>query len=239
VTIGPGGTRQLDIPMVANGGGQSVVKIQLTTADGTPYDEPVELTVTTTGYGAIALVIVGGAFAVLLAAIALRYRGADNMTDAMAGLAVLANCAAPERAAALADFYRRWQHDPLVVDKWLTLQATSTLPGTLPEVERLLAHPAFQLKNPNKVRALIGAFAHANPVRFHAADGGGYRFIAERVRELDPRNPQVAARLAGAFGRWRRFDGRRQELMRTELERILATPKLSADVAEVVGKTLG
>jgi aminopeptidase N len=168
-----------------------------------------------------------------------HYRGADNMTDAMAGLAVLANCAAPERAAALADFYRRWQHDPLVVDKWLTLQATSTLPGTLPEVERLLAHPAFQLKNPNKVRALIGAFAHANPVRFHAADGGGYRFIAERVRELDPRNPQVAARLAGAFGRWRRFDGRRQELMRTELERILATPKLSADVAEVVGKTLG
>jgi aminopeptidase N len=113
------------------------------------------------------------------------------------------------------------------------------LPGTLGEVERLLSHPAFTLRNPNKVRALIGSFAHGNPVCFHAADGSGYRFVAERIRELDPLNPQVAARLAGAFGRWRRFGEGRQQLMREQLQRILAAPKLSRDVAEVVGKTLG
>ncbi|AMV70899.1 aminopeptidase N [Desulfuromonas carbonis] len=168
-----------------------------------------------------------------------HYRQADNMTDAMAGLAVLANVDIPERVAALDDFYQRWQDDPLVVDKWLTLQATSSLPGTLSEVERLLGHSAFTMKNPNKVRALIGAFAHGNPVRFHVADGSGYRFVAERILELDPRNPQVAARLAGAFGRWRRFDPNRQQLMQEALQQILAAPQLSRDVREVVSKTLG
>jgi len=168
-----------------------------------------------------------------------HYRLADNMTDAMAGLSVLANGESDLRAPALADFYARWQHDPLVVDKWLSLQAMAPLPGTLGEVERLLVHPAFTIKNPNKVRALIGAFAHGNPVCFHAADGSGYRFVAARILELDPLNPQVAARLAGAFGRWRRFGQKRQDLMQRELERILGAPKLSRDVAEMVGKTLG
>jgi aminopeptidase N len=168
-----------------------------------------------------------------------HYRQADNMTDAMAGLSVLAGGESDLRAPALADFYERWRHDPLVVDKWLSLQAMAPLPGTLAEVERLLSHPAFTLKNPNKVRALIGSFAHGNPVCFHAADGSGYRFVAERILELDPLNPQVAARLAGAFGRWRRFGEGRQQLMREQLQRILAAPKLSRDVAEVVGKTLG
>ncbi len=168
-----------------------------------------------------------------------HYRLADNMTDAMAGLAVLAGCEVPERPAALADFFDRWQHDPLVVDKWLSLQATSSLPGTLDEVRKLLSHPAFSIRNPNKVRALVGAFTQANPVRFHAADGGGYRFLADRILELDPLNPQVAARMAGAFGRWRRFDEGRQRLMRAELERILGAPGLSRDLHEVVSKTLG
>jgi aminopeptidase N len=168
-----------------------------------------------------------------------HYRLADNMTDAMAGLAVLANGESDLRTPALGDFYSRWHHDPLVVDKWLSLQAMAPLPGTLGEVERLLVHPAFTIKNPNKVRALIGAFAHGNPVCFHAADGSGYRFVAERILELDPLNPQVAARLAGAFGRWRRFGEARQQLMREQLQRILGAPRLSRDVAEVVGKTLG
>jgi aminopeptidase N len=169
----------------------------------------------------------------------LHFRQADNMTDAMAGLSVLAGGESELRAPALGDFYARWRHDPLVVDKWLSLQATAPLPGTLAEVERLLSHPAFTLRNPNKVRALIGSFAHGNPVCFHAADGGGYRFVAERLLELDPLNPQVAARLAGAFGRWRRFGVGRQKLMCEQLQRILAAPQLSRDVAEVVGKTLG
>ena len=168
-----------------------------------------------------------------------HYRQADNMTDAMAGLSVLASGESELRGPALDDFYVRWRHDPLVVDKWLSLQAMAPLPGTLIEVERLLSHPAFTLKNPNKVRALIGSFAHGNPVRFHAADGGGYRFVAERILELDPLNPQVAARLASAFGRWRRFGEGRQKLMREQLQRILAAPQLSRDVAEVAGKTLG
>ncbi len=167
------------------------------------------------------------------------FREAGNMTDAMAGLAVLANGTSKLRAGALADFYARWQHDPLVVDKWLSLQAMALQPGTLAEVERLLTHPAFNIKNPNKVRALVGAFAHGNPVCFHAADGSGYRFVAERILELDPLNPQVAARLAGAFGRWRRFGEERQQLMREQLQRILGAPRLSRGVAEVIGKTLG
>jgi aminopeptidase N len=168
-----------------------------------------------------------------------HYRAAGNMTDAMAGLAVLANSDTPARQRALDDFYRRWREDPLVVDKWLVLQATSSLPGTLEEVKGLLAHPAFNRKNPNKVRSLVGAFAQGNPVRFHAPDGSGYRFVADRILELDPLNPQVTARLAAAFGRWRRYDEGRQGLMKQELERILATPGLSRDVSEMVSKTLG
>jgi aminopeptidase N len=167
-----------------------------------------------------------------------QLRRADNMTDTMAALSVLANLDVPERTAALDAFYDRWHADPLVVDKWLALQASSRLPGTLAEVERLLAHPAFDLRNPNRVRALIGAFAHGNPVRFHTASGEGYAFLAERVIELDPLNPQVAARMLAPMSRWRRFDPARQALLRTQLERVLAREGLSKDVFEVASKSL-
>ncbi len=168
-----------------------------------------------------------------------QFHSAGNMTDQLGALAPLAHCAGPERAEALAAFYARWRHDPLVVDKWLTLQATSRLPGTLAVVESLMAHEAFNLRNPNKVRALIGAFAQANPLHFHAADGGGYTFLADQVLALNAFNPQIAARLMAAFTRWRHYDPTRQHRMRGELERILAAPDLSPDVYEIAAKSLG
>jgi aminopeptidase N len=166
-----------------------------------------------------------------------QYRTADNMTDAMAALTCLANVECPERQPALDAFYAKWQDEPLVVDKWLAVQATSRLPDTLTRVHALLHHPAFDLKVPNKVYSLIRAFA-ANHVRFHAADGSGYAFLADQVIALDALNPQVAARMARAFDRWKRFDSSRQALSRKALERISKHPGLSRDVAEIVTKAL-
>jgi aminopeptidase N len=166
-----------------------------------------------------------------------QFRGADNMTDAMAALGCLANTQAPERQPALDAFYEKWKDEPLVVDKWLAVQATSRLPGTLARVSELLHHPAFDIRVPNKVYALIRAFA-ANHVRFHAADGAGYAFIADQVIALDALNPQVAARMARAFDRWKRFDASRQNLCRAQLERIRDHRGLSRDVAEIVTKAL-
>jgi len=151
--------------------------------------------------------------------------------------ACLANADCREREPALQVFYEKWRDEPLVVDKWLSVQATSRLPGTLARVRQLLAHPAFDLKVPNKVYALVRAFA-ANHVRFHAADGAGYAFLAERVLELDRVNPQVAARMARGFDRWRKFDAARQARARGQLERIRDAAGLSRDVAEIVGKAL-
>jgi len=167
-----------------------------------------------------------------------QFQRADNMTDTMAALGTLANLDCPEREPALAAFYKKWQHEPLVVDKWLAVQAGSRLSTTLETVKKLLKHPAFDLKTPNKVYALIRTFA-ANHVRFHAADGAGYAFLADQVILLNSINPQVAARMARAFDRWKRFDERRQVHARKHLERIRDTDKLSKDVAEIVGKALG
>ncbi len=167
-----------------------------------------------------------------------HFRSADNMTDAMAALASLAGADCAERRPALEAFYAKWKDEPLVVDKWLAVQAASRLPGTLARVRELLAHPAFDLKVPNKVYALIRSFS-ANHVRLHAADGRGYAFLAERVIELDALNPQVAARLARGFDRWRKFDASRQAQVRAALERIRDAAGLSRDVAEIVGKSLG
>jgi aminopeptidase N len=160
-----------------------------------------------------------------------------NMTDQFAALACLANTQAPQRAIALESFYGRWKDEPLVVDKWLAVQAGSRLPGTLARVRELLSHPAFDLKVPNKVYSLIRAFA-ANHVRFHAADGGGYAFLADQVLALDRLNPQVAARMARGFDRWKRFDSNRQTRAREQLERIRDADGLSRDVAEIVTKAL-
>jgi aminopeptidase N len=156
----------------------------------------------------------------------------------MAALAALAGTDCPERLPALEAFYAKWQDEPLVVDKWLAVQAASRLPRTLARARELLAHPAFDLKVPNKVYALIRSFS-ANHVRFHAADGAGYAFLADRVIELNGLNPQVAARMARGFDRWRKFDAGRQAKARAALERIRDAQGLSRDVAEIVGKSLG
>ena len=167
-----------------------------------------------------------------------QFSSAHNMTDKMAALHALANSEGTEAAEALAMFYQEWRDDPLVMDKWLSLQATSRLPDTLATVRALTGHPVFNIKNPNKVRALIGAFCNANPTRFHAADGAGYVFIGDFILRLDPINPQVTARLVASFSQWRRYDAARQGLMRTQLQRILAVPGLSRDVYEIVSKSL-
>jgi len=166
-----------------------------------------------------------------------QFKAGRNMTDVMAALANLANSDCAEREEALASFHDTWKHDPLVMDKWLAIQASSRLPNTLETVKALTRHAAFNIKNPNKVRSLIGAFS-ANSVRFHDPSGGGYSFLADYVLLLDPLNPQIAARLAAAFTMWKRYDEKRQALMRAQLERIRNTPKLSKDVGEVVSKTL-
>jgi aminopeptidase N len=167
-----------------------------------------------------------------------QFRTADNMTDAIAALGFLANLECPERQPALQAFHQKWKDEPLVVDKWLAVQAGSRLPGTLDRVRQLLAHPAFDLKVPNKVYALIRSFS-ANHVRFHAADGGGYAFLADQVIALNTLNPQVAARMARGFDRWRRFDEPRKAKARQALERIRDSEGLSRDVAEVVSRALG
>jgi aminopeptidase N len=159
------------------------------------------------------------------------------MTEQFAALVSLANSSAPQRAIALDSFYGRWKDEPLVVDKWLAVQAGSRLPGTLARVRELLSHQAFDLRVPNKVYSLIRAFS-ANHVRFHAADGAGYAFLADEVLALDKLNPQIAARIARGFDRWKRFDLARKEKAKTQLERIREAAGLSKDVAEIVTKAL-
>ena len=161
------------------------------------------------------------------------------MTDRMAALQILNERDDPRREAALDAFYNRYKENTLVVDKWLSLQAMSPLPDTLEQVSALKQHPAFTMRQPNKVRALIGAFASANPVNFHRQDGAGYDFLADAVLELDGANPQIAARLLTPLGRWRRYDRNRQKQMKAALSRVLAKPSLSRDVYEIASKSLG
>ncbi|HEU5018064.1 MAG TPA: aminopeptidase N [Pseudolabrys sp.] len=167
-----------------------------------------------------------------------QYRTADNMTDRMAALATLALHAVPERDEALADFYQRYVDDPLVVDKWLALQAGIPQQGTLDRVRELTRHPAFSMANPNRVRALIGAFAHGNPTQFNRADGKGYEFIADALLALDPKNPQIAARLSTAFRTWRTLEADRRAKAEAVLTRIKAAPNLSRDLADIVERAL-
>jgi aminopeptidase N len=167
-----------------------------------------------------------------------QFDAADNMTDAIAALAALNDTAAGVRDIAMSRFESRWRDNPLVMDKWLALQATSCRPGTLERVRALLSHPAYDARNPNRIRSLVGAFAQSNLPAFHAADGAGYAFVADQVLTIDRSNPQVAARLVAAFNRWRRFDNARVGLQRDALERIAAAPALSTDVAEIVAHSL-
>ena len=166
-------------------------------------------------------------------------RHAQNMTDEMAALTSLANCGGPECECALAMFFEKWKDEALVLDKWFKVQATSWLPGTLERAKALAAHPAFELRNPNRARALLHAFALDNPLHFHAADGSGYAWVAEQLIALDRLNPQVASRLARAFDRWRKYDEVRQGHARRALEFIREAEGLSPNVGEVVGRALG
>jgi len=166
-----------------------------------------------------------------------QYRAQHNMTDVITALALLADSDHPSREEVLVDFERRWRRDPLVMDKWFAAQAMSSRVDTLDRVHSLMGHPAFSMRNPNKVRALIGSFANANPVRFHAADGSGYAFLQEQVLALDPANPQIAARLLRAISRWQRYDEGRQAQMRAALEAVVAA-KVSRDVYEIAVKSL-
>jgi aminopeptidase N len=166
-----------------------------------------------------------------------QFEAADNMTDALAAFCLLANCDCPERARALDAFYNKWKTEPLVVDKWLAVQATTRLPSALADVKRLMTHPAFNIRNPNKVYALIGGF-RGNQVHFHAADGSGYAFLAEQVIALDAINPQVAARMARGFDRWKKFDAGRQAYARAALERIRDAKDVSKGVLEIATRAL-
>jgi aminopeptidase N len=167
-----------------------------------------------------------------------QYQAADNMTDRMAAVSTLSLCDVPERAATLDDFYARYGDDPLIVDKWFTLQATIPEPGTLGRVQALTGHRAFSFTNPNRVRALIHAFALANQREFNRADGAGYDFIVDTVLVLDRKNPQLAARLLSALKSWRVLEPGRRAMAEKALRRVAAAPSRSPDVADIVQRAL-
>lgn len=172
----------------------------------------------------------------------LQFAGATNMTDESAALRGLVNnpsaASAALRDELLDTFYHKWKHETLVVEQWLSLQSAAPGRGNLTRVKALLEHEAFDIRNPNKVRSVIGTFCNANLVGFHTLDGDGYRFLADYVLVLNRSNPQIASRLLTPLTRWRKFGAARQALMKAELQRILAESDLSADVFEVVSKSL-
>lgn len=166
-----------------------------------------------------------------------QFSTADNMTDQMGALSALNHHDCKQREQALNEFYQRWQHEPLVVNKWLMLQSASVLPDTVDRVRGLLTHDAFDIENPNNVYALVCGFG-ANMARFHNSGGKGYEFVADQVLTLDAQNPQVAARVIAPLTRWQQFDEADGKQMRAQLERIAAVDGLSSDIYEVVTKSL-
>lgn len=171
-----------------------------------------------------------------------QYLTANNMTDVMAALTQLINAEAilaqELSGNALADFYERWQHESLVVNQWLTVQATCSLPNTLARVKALEVHNAYDSKNPNKIRALVSSFCNNNAINFHDAAGEGYKFLADKIIVLNTQNPQIASRLLTPLTKWKKYGTARQSLIKAQLERIMAEPNLSKDVFEVVSKSL-
>ena len=167
-----------------------------------------------------------------------QFAAQRNMTDVLAALRILVDIEGAPRETALAAFYERWAHEELVIDNWFQIQAMSSLPGTIDHVKALTRHPAFDLKNPNRARALIGGFSMANPSKFHDASGSGYAFLADQVVALDALNAQMAARMVVPLGTWRRQDEARQTLMKRALERVLATENLSKGTFEMATKSL-
>jgi len=167
-----------------------------------------------------------------------QYGDADNMTDRMAALSTLSLHDVPQRAQALDDFYARYSFDPLIVDKWLALQAAIPQASTLERVRALTSHPAFSISNPNRVRALIGSFAQGNPTQFNRADGAGYEFVAGQVLALDARNPQVAARLMTAFKSWRALEPVRRARAQAAIRQVAVVQTLSPDVRDIADRAL-
>jgi aminopeptidase N len=160
------------------------------------------------------------------------------MTDRLVALATLAQHDTPERTAAMDDFYKRFESEPLVIDKWLSMQAVIPEKATLERVRDLTRHPAFSFANPNRIRSLIGAFAQMNPTQFNRADGAGYDFVMDTALMLDERNPQVAARLMGAFKSWRVMEPSRRARAQNALRRAAATERLSRDLSDIVQRAL-
>jgi len=167
-----------------------------------------------------------------------HYHRANNMTDSLSALIALSNRDCDQCRQALDDFYSKWSNDVLVVNKWLSVQAMSHLPGTLERVRQLTSHESFDIRNPNKVRSLIGTFCSANQAQFHAVNGDGYAFLTEFVTTIDELNPQIAARLLSPLTRWKRMDSNRRQLMKQALESILSHKDVSRDVFEIASKSL-
>ena len=167
-----------------------------------------------------------------------QFEAATNMTDRLAALAVLALLGGEARETAFARFYDHFKDDALVIDKWFALQSTIPEEATTQRVHRLMKHADFSLHNPNRVRSVVGAFASGNLTRFHALDGSGYRLLVDTVLELDPKNPQLAARLLTAMRSWRTLEPRRRTLAEAALKRIAAKSELSRDVSDIVTRTL-
>lgn len=168
-----------------------------------------------------------------------QFRSADNMTDSLAALEALAHNGSQEREDCLSEFYARWANNPLVIDKWLRTQALSSLPGTFEQVQALTQDEVFTFDKPNKIYALIGAFAHGNLLGFHREDGAAYEYITDLVLDLDKKNPEVSAGLMESFSSWQQMETRQRDQMRAELERVAAQDSLSKNLFEIVHKTLG
>ncbi|NOR41718.1 MAG: DUF3458 domain-containing protein, partial [Gammaproteobacteria bacterium] len=172
----------------------------------------------------------------------LQYQAADNMTDQITAFKSLVHSETPSAGDVVEAFYQQWKEDNLVLDKWFTVQATN--PHLLihesgkERVEKLFAHNDFDIKNPNRVRALLGAFCSANPVCFHDVSGFGYSLLGSYIETIDAMNPQIASRLSVPLTRWKRYSEQRQQLMKAELQRLIVLPKLSKDVSELVEKSL-
>ena len=166
-----------------------------------------------------------------------QFNSATNMTDELSALMTLSRLGGRRVDNSLNAFYDKWKDHPLVVDKWYALQASRQMPGGVAEIAALTQHPSFERRNPNRVRALVGGFAMGNPALFHHISGAGYKFFADEVLEMDSRNPQVAARLAGAFEIWPKLDDARQARVKSQLKRIMAA-KPSKNLSEITGKIL-
>jgi len=168
-----------------------------------------------------------------------QFETADNMTEQQAALALVVHSEFTECAGELlGEFLSQWQHESLVMNQWLSIQASDPKPGALERVESLMQHPIYDARNPNKIRSLIGVFSNQNAINFHQEDGSGYRFLADRIIELNRQNPQIAARLLTPLTRWRKYDAGRQSMICSQLQRILESGDLSSDVYEVVSKSL-